>query len=308
MDSCPDVIYRFEPFHRLAPVEPAFRVWLERLKRQEIGEGDVPDLYSLLGRAHPLTNKPPFFPGKSYPLRTLGRRQAWPLARAFRPAGRLYEAIYSPQSGPPIIFKEVTFLAATRNLVERTSVPVVYLVRHPCATVLSEIAGQRRGNMPSARQRNLRRILEENAPALAERYSDVLSCEDPLRREALLWRFEVESCVPLVRQSPRGLVLTYEQLAVDTHEAARKLLAHFGLRWSEQTAKFIDDLLSIGSNAKAGPRRTGWGDRYFSIYRNPRNEKDAWKSRISGEDRRKVESIVAGSEAVDYCAALGRWE
>lgn len=308
IDSCPDVIYRFEPFHRMASVDPAFRGWIERLKQQQVGEADLTALYALLCRAHPQTNKPPFFPDKSYDLTTIGRQQVWPFARKLSIARKLYETVYSPAPGPPLVFKEVTFVAATRNFLTRTSLPIVYLVRHPCATVLSEVRGQQRGQMPSTRQRNLGKILRESAPELAERYEDVIDGNDAVRREALLWRFEVESCVPHVRQSARGMVLTYEQLADDTHRQVRGLLGHFGLPFAEQTERFVDLLLGIGAKTHAAPRKTGWGSKYFSIYRNPRQEKDAWMSKISTEDREKIEKIVGDSEAVAYCARLGRWQ
>ena len=291
----------------MAAVDPAYRAWIERLKRQQVGEPDLPALYALLCRAHPYTNKPPYFPDKSYRLNTFGRRQAWPLARAIPIMRKLYESAYSPTPGPPLVFKEVTFLAALRNLLTRTSLPIAYVIRHPCATVISEVRGQQRGNMPSTRQRNLGKILRENAPAMADRFEEVLSGTDAVRREALLWRFEVESCVPLVRQSSRGMVMTYEQLADDTHGETTRLLGHFGLRFAEQTKQFVDMLLAIGATSPGARRWTGWGDKYFSIYRNPQQEKDAWKSKISSDDRRKIEEIVEDSDAVAYCATLGRW-
>ncbi len=308
VDSCPDVVYRFEPFHRMAKVDAGFRDWMDKLKQLEVGERDLPRLYGSLVPAHPLTNKPPFFPEKSYSLRTFGRQQLWPMARVIPAVSSLYRAAYSPQPGPPLVFKEVTFLKPTRNLLERTSVPIVYMARHPCATVLSEVRGQARGKMPAARQQHLRKILHENAPEMADRFNDVLDEDDAIRRSALLWRFEVETSIPLVKQSRNGIVMTYEQLAGDTHGQARTLLAHFGLEYSAQTERFVDFLLGMDSAGQGARPRTGWGDRYFSVYRNPRLQKDAWKSRMSREDRRKVEEIVRDSPAFEYCATLGNWE
>lgn len=308
IDSCPDVIYRFEPFHRMAAVEPEFREWFDKLKQNEVCQDDVPRLYSLLCRAHPFTNKQPFFAEKLYRLATFGRRQLWPVARLLPPISKLYGAAYSPRPGPALIFKEVTFVKPIQNLLERTKMPIVYLVRHPCATVLSLVRRQTQGKAKPASQRNLAKLLQENAPALAERFGDVIQGDDIVQRAALLWRYEIDSCVPLLQRSSRGMLLTYEQLTDDTHTQARRLLKHFGLRYAEQTERYVNYLHGLESGRNVGPRRTGWGDKYFSVYRNPTEQRDAWKSKISATNRRKVEQIVEDSPAVAICSALGKWQ
>jgi hypothetical protein len=120
VDSCPDVIYRFEPFHRLAQVVPEIGEWFRKLKQLEVRDQDQSRIYELLRPADPLTNKEPYFAGKSYKLFTSGRRQMWPIARMLRPARRFYRSLYSPQPGPPLVFKEVTFIKPLRNLLEHT--------------------------------------------------------------------------------------------------------------------------------------------------------------------------------------------
>lgn len=306
IDSCPDVIYRFEPFHRLSAVNVQFKNWFDRLKNQDFTAEDIPKLYEALVRAHPLTDKAPFFPRKSYPLRTTGRELLWPLARMLGPVSRLYGAAYSPRSGPPVVFKEVTFIKPLKNILERTAVPVVYLVRHPCPTVMSEVRRQTDGR-PSVRQLRLRELLTEHAPWLLEMFPDVVAGSDPVKRTALLWRCEIEVCVSLVRRSDLAIVMTYEQLAGDAHARTPELFAHFNVRVDQQTTQFIDMLYDIRSDTKRGPKRTGWGQKYFSVYRNPLEEKDAWKRKISAEEQLTVESIVQGSAAVEYCAGLGHW-
>jgi hypothetical protein len=306
VDSSPDVIYRFEPFSRLHAVDPEVKHWLTRLRNQQVTESDLPPIYSSLCRANALTNKAPFFERKSYSLRTFGRRQMWPVARLIPPVRTLYSAAYSPRPGPPLVFKEVTFIYPLRNVIERTSVPVVYLVRHPCATVLSAM------NAPVEttifrRQLRLRELLLEHAPALADRFANVLESTDVVRRNALLWLMEVEQCVRLVRGSPRGMVMTHEQLADDAYAHAQALFAHLEIAYGQQTIDYIDRLYHVSASGRRGPKRTGWGNKYYSVYRNPREEKDAWKRKLSSEDRAKVETIVQGHEAIEYCAALGQW-
>jgi hypothetical protein len=307
IDSSPDVIYRFEPFHRLSAVKPEFRRWFALLKNQGVREHDVDKIYSLLIAANPRTNKPPFFGDKRYALRRAGRRQLWPVARAMPMFQGVYESLYSPQAGPPLIFKEVTFVKPLRNLLEHTSIPIVYVVRHPCATVLSDIKGQTSGKMPSSRQLNLREIVDDLAPHLAQRFADVVSSSNIVARTALLWRCEVEACIDAMRNSGKGLVLTYEQLADDAWSQAQRMCGHFGLEFASEMRQFIDFLYGMEGRVDSRLRRTGWGNKYFSVYRNPRSQKDAWKSQISADDRKTVESIVEDSHAVAYCARLGNW-
>jgi len=306
IDSSPEVIYRFEPFHRMSAVNLEFRQWFDRLKNQEVTGENLRRIYEILLAAHPLTDKAPFFQVKSYPLRTFGRRQIWPLARVLRGADWVYRAAYSPPPGPPVVFKEVTFIKPLRNLLERTSMPVVYLVRHPCATVLSEVRGLSERHLRT-RQRRVRELLIEHAPWLVEQFPDVIGGSDIVSRTALLWRCEIEACVNVLRRSTTGMIMTYEQLAEDAHSRAPELFAHFGIQFAEQTKHFLDSLYELRAHGAGGPRRTGWGKKYFSIYRNPREERDSWKRRISAEDRKKIESIVQGSPAIEHCAALGHW-
>ena len=306
VDSCPDVIYRFEPFHRLAKVDAEMNQWFQKLRNQEVREDDLPRIYTRLCVADPLTNKAPFFRNKSYPVRTFGRRQLWPVARLLRPARHLYSAVYTPRPGPPLVFKEVTFIKPLQNLLERTPVPVVYMVRHPCATVISSIDVQMREGIP-ARVQQLRATLQEQAPQLADAHADALDSNDLLRQAALLWRFEVDRCVTLARKSAHGLVMTYEQLADDTHSQSKAMFSHLGIEHGPHTLKFIDSLHSLRSTGRPGPRRTGWGNNRFSVYRNPKEQKDSWKKKVSAEDRRKVEEIVQGVPSLEYCAQLGAW-
>jgi len=306
IDSSPEVVYRFEPFHRLAPINIEYRRWMQRLKQQEVRQADLPQLYLLLSRAHPLTNKEPFFP-KCYRQFTLGRRQLWPVARVSPLAARAYDAAYSPPLGAPVVFKEVTFIRQLQNLLEKTDVPVIYLVRHPCATVLSEVNGQQQDKMPSGRQQKLKEILLEHSPDLAERFAEVCEGSDVVQRTALLWRCEIETCLRLVQGSRSGMIMTYEQLADDACTHVKTIFAHLGLTYSDQTTQFIDSLYGLSNAGRHSPKRTGWGDSYYSVYRNPREQKDAWKARIAPEDRRKIEAIVGDSTAVSRCAALGAW-
>jgi hypothetical protein len=283
-----------------------FRTWFNRLKQGKVGEGDLPGLYELLRPADPLVSKAPFFSDKSFPERTAGRDALWPIARLFPPASWLYRKAYTPAAGPPIVFKEVTFIKPIKALLENTSIPVVYLARHPCATILSEIRGLGHERNP-ARQRRLRQLLAEHAPHYLDRFGSIVESSDAISRTALLWRCEVESCVDSVLKSGTGMLLTYEQLAGDAYNESDRMLNHLGLKFGPGPQRYLDQLHDENAGSGNARRRTGWGKKYFSVYRNPRLEKDSWKRRITPEERRSIEAVVQGSPAIERLAALGKW-
>jgi hypothetical protein len=305
IDSSPDVVYRFEPFHRLSPQSEEAARWFDRLKNQEVDESDLPAIYRLLCRASPLTNKAPFFPHKSYPLTTRGREVLWPLARMIAPAQSLYARAYSPRPGPPLVFKEVTFIKPLRNLLTKTSVPVVYIVRHPCATVLSIVRAPQHGTMAS-RHEKLERWLREHSPELLQRFGDVVRGSDVISRTALLWRAEVEACVSMALRSQQALVMTYEELAGDPMVHAKRMFGHFGLTFGHETAAYIASLKRV-NNPEGTVPRTGWGKRYYSVHRNPAEQKDSWRKSATAEEFRKIEAVVQGSPAIEQCASMGAW-
>jgi hypothetical protein len=130
---------------------------------------------------------------------------------------------------------------------------------------------------------------------------------DVVRRVALLWRCEVEICSALVGASAGGMLLTYEQLASDAYAESERMLKHLGLSFTRETQRYLDELHREDVDGRSSPRRTGWGKTYFSVYRNPAREKEAWKQRISDMDRRKIEAVVQGSARIEQLAALGKW-
>jgi hypothetical protein len=200
----------------------------------------------------------------------------------------------------------VTFVKQLRNLLEHTSLPIVYLVRNPCATVLSAMNAPEGGSIASAPLR-LREALRKDAPDFFERYKEVIEGADAVSQRALKWLYEVETCVTIVRKSGSGMVLTYEQLVDDAYTHGATLFRHLGLEFGDATRRFIDGLYAIDSQGTDIPRRTGWGAAYYSVYRNPKDQKDSWKKKMRAEDQMKVESIVQGNDAIEFCASLGGW-
>jgi hypothetical protein len=151
--SHPEIAYRFEPFHRLKDTKPQVRQLLEQIRAGEFGSSDLPQLYQALRPAYASCDKPPFFPKTYRTLLPVGRSLLWNVARKNALVDTLFRTLYSPQGTPLLIFKEVALGNVFRNLLQDTGIPMVYMMRHPCAVVWSIMRGQKVALMPVERRR-----------------------------------------------------------------------------------------------------------------------------------------------------------
>jgi hypothetical protein len=158
----------------------------------------------------------------------------------------------------------------------------------------------------ASRHARLEHWLRDHSPELLQQFGDIVRGSDVISRTALLWRAEVETCLSMALRSKQALVMTYEELAGDPMVHARRMFEHFGLKFGHQTAAYIASLERV-NNPEGAVRRTGWGQRYYSIHRNPAEQKDSWRKYASAEDCRKIEAVVRGSPAIEQCASMGAW-
>ena len=300
----PLVAYRFEPFHRLRRSNPKIKQCIEAIKEERFTDADLPRLYDALLPAHPLAEKPPFFQKDN--CRTLGRQPAWAVARRLGVFAGAFGRLYTPKGKPPVVFKEITMESAMASLLKHTSIPVVYLVRHPCATVDSAVTGQQQKMMPTGRHDVLESLLKKHDPALADRFVPRLDSMDAVDKTALLWRIEVEQGIAAVQQSDRAMTLIYENLCRDSLGWSRKAFEHVGLEFHSQTQYFLEQLQNLADNGQKN-RKKDFMNSYFTVMRNPRKTMDRWKTRMPTEDQRRVLKLVEGSPAFEVCAELGAW-
>lgn len=306
IDSHPEVVYRFEPFHRLQDSSADFKACVRLFDSSSLSDKHLEEIYQLLLKADPLTCKPPFFQKTS--RNNLGIKTIWLLSKQFRSTRFIYKHLYTPKQRSPLVFKEVTYERRMKNLLANTSMPVTYLVRHPCGTMLSEIKGQTTGQMPTGRQAFLERLLKEHDAELYGKYGPMLDRMSALEKTTLLWRIDLEKGVSAVKETGRGLLLTYEQLCDDPYSHSKRVFEYFGLKLEKETEQFIDNLCAVQPKQKKSVLKGDWMRGFFTVYRNPKTQKDAWKKRISDSDRKTIESILEDSEAFQYCASLGGWD
>lgn len=303
VNTVPTVAYRFEPWHRSGPHSAVLRDVERRIETGTADRTDRQTLYDALRPANLSISKPPFFPKQWW---RRGHHPLWVASRALPRGEKLYRLFdNSPPRGTPVVFKEISIEHHVESLIRQLGVPVVYLVRHPCGSVLSDWRGQQQGAMPTGRQRHLREFLETYAPPdLAEQFMPRLAGMDDLQRSALLWRCDAETALSGLDAAGDGHIVIYEQLCDDTVGEAEKVLGYLGLEAVAMTHDFINRL-----HEGRRPRLFGRDafDSFFTVYRNPAEQRDRWMSEITAGQRRAVEEIVHPSWAFQRLAAQGAW-
>lgn len=295
INSHPEVAYRYEPFHRRAGHKATDDTRALMLS-DALSDADLVQIHELLRHPHPLTKREPFFP-KSF-RRNRGIGLVHRVSRARLIPASVFSRIYTPLEPATVIFKEVSLDPVMVNLARRTSMPLVYILRHPVAVCASEVRAQAAGKLPTGRQRNMAEVLGKWRPDLLDRYADVLDHLSLIERNALLWRMEVETALDTALASDTVLTITYEALATDPLGVLGTVLDHFGLTLPEQTAEFVASLEDTESSAEM-----------FSVRKNPAEVAGRWRSEVSASDQQAVLGIVQDSPAFAWhraaCSASG---
>jgi len=136
--------------------------------------------------------------------------------------------------------------------------PIVLLMRHPCAVVSSRLALGWRDNLDETMGQ--RELVEDHLLPVEER---IRAARDPFERHLFLWC--IDNHVPLRQFSPGAIHLCfYENLVLDPEPELRRLFAFVG-------RDFDDGVLGKLGRPSFTSR---WGER---------PSVDGWRSRVSGE-------------------------
>ncbi|MEB3359661.1 MAG: sulfotransferase [Synechococcales bacterium] len=302
VSSNPDVAYRFEPFHRLY-YSPQLQAALNDEATTETT--DINTLYHALLPAHPLAEKPPFF-SKSYPMSmAAGRSLTWPLARKVPLGAWLFRQCYTPRSLPPVVFKEIGLVHLLKKLVPH--IPVVYLMRHPCAVVWSMLRGQEQSLMPSDRRQFLQKLLRQRRPDLASEFLHRCDRLSPAEQEALLWRIDTEIALDQIQSHANGLLVFYEDLVEQPLVVAARIFHHLGLPLSTESRIFIEES-TLQASARPVQRGEVGINRYFTVFRDPKAACNKWKQQMPATMRDRVMAIVGPSQSFAAGQQQGLWQ
>ncbi|MBE9047211.1 sulfotransferase domain-containing protein [Pleurocapsales cyanobacterium LEGE 10410] len=304
VSSHPEISYRFEPFHRLQNAQAEISQAVDLIRSDTFSPKDLSQIYHCLSPAYPECEKPPFF-AKKFPIRA-GRKFTWPLSRNNSLGAYVFKRLYTPKEQPMLIFKEVDLVDILIRLIIQGGIPIVYIVRHPCAVVSSIIRGQKNSLMPSARRSVLGSLLAKHEPTLAKKYQPRLNSLKVCEQEALLWLIDVGRALRACKNSAKGLVVIYEQLTQQPLVTSTKVFQHLGLDMTPESAAFIEESTNNSSSSRIKRGEVGINS-YFTVFRDPKIARDRWKKEMSQEDRTRVMEIVQDSIAFSFGAERGLW-
>jgi hypothetical protein len=145
--------------------------------------------------------------------------------------------------------------------------PIVLLMRHPCAVVSSRLALGWRDNLDEAIAQG--DLVEDHLLPVEER---IRSARDPFERHLFLWC--IDNHVPLRQFSPGGIHLCfYENLLLDPDPELRRLFAFLGRDFDDGV---LDKLERPSFTSRRGSRPTA----------------DGWRSRVDGEQVARAGEVL----------------
>jgi hypothetical protein len=188
-------------------------------------------------------------------------------------------------SRPRLVIKSVDSVSRLPSFARALpDVRFVYIVRHPCGVVASQLRGVELGRM--ARQSIPGDVLA--LPTAAEAGLDRAKAASLSAHAAVawLWRLTNDWVYRQVAPLPNVYVLVYDRIATNLDAETAALFDWAGLDLGAQTQAYLDRLRGIDSS----------GARYFSIRQNPAEAASKWRRQLAPEVRAEVEAIAADSQ------------
>ena len=165
-------------------------------------------------------------------------------------------------------------------------VKVIFLIRHPCGNVFSNLTGQSidamHGHFLPARA-ELARLFEFDRPV------ESLSEAEFSQTEILAYRWAVfnDRVYRGLHGQPNARLLSYEALCADPIAMARALFGWVGLDWHPDCEAFL--AASIASKGDASG--------YHDLTRNPMTAANKWRDQMPPADQERVLAICRRSAA-----------
>lgn len=189
------------------------------------------------------------------------------------------------------VVKSVISLCRARMFsAARPELKIVHIIRHPAGVVASELRGEQQGTWDGNPFLEAHYTLPEAAsygPTLAELQG--MSYEEQL---TFRWMLRNDKVMREMRDHPNYRVVRYEDLCRDPLQVMGELFSFIGLANAPMTEQFIRRLEGVAETDRG----------YFSVVRSPMNSVERWKTALSEEQVRRIESLAAKSESWQFYA------
>lgn len=189
--------------------------------------------------------------------------------------------------GYRVVAKDVATLMAAEWLYERYRPLMLFVVRHPCAVVLSEL------NQGTPSERSLETILRQvdlvndhlsdYAPELAEVDGAVASL-------AAVWAARHRVVANGLARNPEWKVIYYEAMCADPLRQFKQLFGALGLRWSKAMNEYVERRSSVDLPGKYSGRRVS------------RRQIDKWKGKMDLADVQRIRQITTALDLPFYAS------
>lgn len=291
-DSHPDTLYRHEPDSSVKLKLPLIPKLADAsLYRAEINQF----VASIAGFRDPkVVGKQPIF-AKSYePAAGLLAYRASVLAakaigRIKRHPACLYRPTGNGHAQVRLVWKSIESYLRLRICVD--SLPgarAIYLVRHPCGFVASQLRGMAARNFPvdpaDTDQSWMLKQLVRTLPG--QRYRSAIGDIAQLstaQRLAWEWLITQETVLADVAQCDRVLTVQYEDVCAEPLGMMRRLFEFVGLAWHPQTESFVRDSTHVA------------GTGYYSVFKHSHASAERWRTELAPDIQDSVLEIARSS-------------
>lgn len=303
-NSHPDILYRHEPLARL-PLLIGTQL-LHKLKHSNgISEIERKKLLQLLYKAHPESDRPPFFrKSSSASLPSQIRFLFWAAAIKSRWFGTIYEKCFSPTSpGKILVIKETGWSVHLESIINGLqATAAILLVRHPCAIIASILRGIDNGLMriPDEKTKKDWYGHHQSSPFLIStgyQEKDVLQM-DILSFWALRLRVLFDIFLSFQAENPeRAFFVIYEEIQNNPLTVVADLFERLDITLAQNVTSFIQESTgrksaSLKSLQKRGKRA------YFGVHRQGDYDPWRWRTQLSIAETAQISSIV-GADIIE---------
>ncbi|NJO39064.1 MAG: sulfotransferase [Rhizobiales bacterium] len=296
IDSSPDVLYRHEP-DAILPVDMPALLHRSDLQPHLPKARDYLRAMSHCRRRRSASHVPVFTKGYRSALANLAFRPmvlSTKLAETWRlPLTASVPDLIDRGRGEVVyLIKSVSSLGRARLFADaQPDMPMVHIVRHPCAMIASLKVGIGKGVM--APDVYLRSLFAQKEAASYPYSFEAMEKASYEEQAAFRWMLMNDKAAADMAGHPRYLQIAYEDLCRQVDRVAAQVFDHIGIKIGAQTRAFIDSVSRREDPAAMGAeaRRTG----YFKIDRPIASALDKWRTALEPETVARIRDVVSHS-------------
>jgi len=207
------------------------------------------------------------------PLRKLVRRAKIPDLIPRERLGRVHEVCKSVIAGG----------RAGLYARARPDIRFILVLRHPAGVVASEIRGKSLGKMPGIAP--IEALAATSGAVDRGLTMQYFNEADDLEKLTWWWILFNEKMILDTKDLDNCLLVNYDEMCAAPASALQTMYAHAGIVISDRVSEFLQKSTSGDTT----------GGEYFSLFRNPEEASNRWRSELSEEQKDRIRAITDGT-------------